>query len=82
MARWLDAEEVSAGLRVDLAEELQKATALTHDGRVVHPAFATVAEPAVAPELDRPAPISLAEDADAASAVEAGSDQPAPEGRA
>ncbi|MBB3999010.1 Re/Si-specific NAD(P)(+) transhydrogenase subunit alpha [Aureimonas pseudogalii] len=75
-------DKETKALRVDLSEELQKATALTHDGRVVHPAFAAVAEPTVTPELDRPAPISLAEDADAASAVEAGSDHSASEGRA
>ena len=43
-------------LKLDLSEELQKATALTHDGRVVHPAFASAAgEPAPTPEA-APAP--------------------------
>ncbi len=61
-------------LKLDLAEELQKATALTHDGRVVHPAFLSV-------EDETPVPVSEGEDASAAAEVEAGSEKK-PEGEA
>ncbi|WP_062207772.1 Re/Si-specific NAD(P)(+) transhydrogenase subunit alpha [Aureimonas sp. AU12] len=44
-------DKETKSLRIDLADELQKATALTHDGRVVHPAFA----PAPATDAAQPA---------------------------
>ena len=53
---FLDTMVEDGAIRVDLDEELQKATALTHDGRVVHKMFEGEAEPKGA-ELEAATPV-------------------------
>jgi H+-translocating NAD(P) transhydrogenase subunit alpha len=45
-------DKEAKALKLDLSEELQKATVLTHEGRVVHPAFAKEEAPAEATPAD------------------------------
>lgn len=65
-------DKETKSLKIDLSEELQKATALTHDGRVVHPAFAKADTGASAPVTG--APDETKTDDGAAGAVDGGGD--------
>ena len=47
-------DKETKSLKIDLSEELQKATALTHGGRIVHPAFAKADAAPVAPASAKP----------------------------
>ncbi|KAA0972282.1 Re/Si-specific NAD(P)(+) transhydrogenase subunit alpha [Aureimonas fodinaquatilis] len=44
-------DKESGLLKIDLTEELQQATALTHDGKVVHPAFAPAVDAGLNPAV-------------------------------